>query len=337
MPPEIRLLGPEDSEVLQRVAPGVFDGPVQPRWAREFLGDERHHLVVALDEGWVVGMVSALHYVHPDKAPQLWINEIGVAPSHRRRGIGRQLLNAILAHGRTLGCTEAWLGTEETNVAARRLYDGAAGAHEPFMLYSFPLEEGDPQPVPAGRLTRPARLSSRTSSGRPLDGEFADYARPDIDQVVGDDAIEVLTAQSNQVLALLEPLGESLVSGRTYAPGKWTLKEVVGHLADDERIFAYRALCIARGDSRQLAGFDEKAYVEHAGFETRSLTSLLADYRAVRHATITLLGDLGPEAWLRRGIVNGYTATVRGLAFHIAGHELRHLRALREKYLRQPA
>ena len=142
MPPptEIRLLTSGDAPVLERVAPGVFDEPVQQRWTQEFLADARHHLIVALDEGLVVGMVSALHYVHPDKAPQLWINEIGVAPSHVRRGIGRQLLDAILAHGRTLGCTEAWLGTEATNVAARHLYESAGAMPEAFILYEFPLD-----------------------------------------------------------------------------------------------------------------------------------------------------------------------------------------------------
>jgi ribosomal protein S18 acetylase RimI-like enzyme len=147
MPIEIRRLGAGDGKVLDRVAPGVFDGPVQPRWTSEFLADARHHLIVALDGDRVVGMVSALHYVHPDKAPQLWINEIGVAPSHRRRGIGRLLLDAILAHGRTLGCTEAWLGTEETNVAAQRLYGSAGGAAEAFVLYEF-LFDADPSAEP---------------------------------------------------------------------------------------------------------------------------------------------------------------------------------------------
>jgi ribosomal protein S18 acetylase RimI-like enzyme len=139
---EVRLLGSQDSDVLQHVADDVFDGPVDAVWCREFFDDARHHLAVAIDDGAVVGMVSAVHYVHPDKAPQLWINEIGVASSHRRRGIARQLLDTILAHGRTLGCTEAWLGTEESNVPARALYRGAGGKAEPFTLYSFPLEDG---------------------------------------------------------------------------------------------------------------------------------------------------------------------------------------------------
>jgi aminoglycoside 6'-N-acetyltransferase I len=147
MPLEIRLLGAGEGEVLRHVAPGVFDGPVLPHWTREFLADVRHHLIIAREDGVVVGMVSAVDYVHPDKAPQLWINEIGVAPSHQRRGIGRRLLEAMLAHGRALGCTEAWLGTEEANVAARRLYESAGGAPEAFTLYSFSLQPGDvPEP-----------------------------------------------------------------------------------------------------------------------------------------------------------------------------------------------
>ena len=139
MPLEIRLLGAGDEDVLRNVAPGVFDAPVQTRLAHEFLGDRRHHLVVARDDRVVVGMVTAVDYVHPDKAAQLWINEIGVSPSHRRRGIGRRMLDAMLAHGRALGCTEAWLGTDAANVPARRLYESAGAMSEPFLLYSFSL------------------------------------------------------------------------------------------------------------------------------------------------------------------------------------------------------
>jgi hypothetical protein len=178
------------------------------------------------------------------------------------------------------------------------------------------------------------RHAPRAISGRPADDEFATYAKPDIALVAGDDAIGVLVAQRRATVLLVESLDEEGVQGRTYATGKWTLKEVLGHLADDERIFAYRALCIARGDTAPLPSFDEKAYVAAAGFEARPLASLLAEYRAVRHATIALLGGLPAEAWLRRGRVTDYEASVRGLAFHIAGHELRHLRTIREKYLR---
>jgi aminoglycoside 6'-N-acetyltransferase I len=117
----------------------VFDHAVQPRWADAFLADRRHHLVVALDDGVVVGMVSALDYVHPDKAPQLWINEVGVAAAHRRQGVALLMLRAMLDHGRALGCTEAWVGTEPDNVAARALYERAGGTSESTLLYEFPF------------------------------------------------------------------------------------------------------------------------------------------------------------------------------------------------------
>jgi hypothetical protein len=172
-----------------------------------------------------------------------------------------------------------------------------------------------------------------TISGRPLDGEFADYAKSDIDSVPGDDAVAALRAQGEQVVALFSTLRDDDVRGLAYAPGKWTLKEVVGHLADDERIFAYRALCVARGDARPLPGFDEQEYMAASRFESRALADVLREYQSVRAASVTLFDSLDDTAWLRRGIVNGYEASVRGLAFHIAGHELHHLRTVREKYL----
>lgn len=139
---DIRLLDPDDAAALQHVAPGVFDNPVDPRWSAEFLADPRHHLAVALDDGQVVGMATGLHYVHPDKPPELWINEVGVAPTHRGRGIGRQVLGALLAHGRSLGCREAWLLTDHENAAARRMYAAAGGVEaETPLLIDFDLTD----------------------------------------------------------------------------------------------------------------------------------------------------------------------------------------------------
>ena len=169
-----------------------------------------------------------------------------------------------------------------------------------------------------------------SKSGRPADGEFADYAKADIDFVAGDDAVAALARQENETAQLFERAGEL----PAYAEGKWTLKEVLGHLIDDERVFAYRALCVARGDARPLAGFDENEYVAAASFDARSLQSLLDEYRIVRRATIALFDSLTGEQWLRRGNVNGHEASVRGLAFHIAGHELHHLRTVRERYIK---
>lgn len=137
----IRVLGSDDTAVLEQVAVDVFDNEVDPRWSAEFLADPRHHLAVALDDGQVVGMASAVHYVHPDKPPELWINEVAVAPSHHHRGIGRQLLDALFARGRTLGCQEAWVLTEQNNAAARGLYGAVGGveAPEPVVMVTFAL------------------------------------------------------------------------------------------------------------------------------------------------------------------------------------------------------
>jgi aminoglycoside 6'-N-acetyltransferase I len=135
----IRLLGPGDAAVLAHVAPEVFDEPVHPDWSAQFLADPRHHLVVAIHHGQVVGMATGLHYVHPDKPPELWVNEVGVAPTHRRRGIGRALLAALFERGRALGCGEAWLGTDAANSAARALYRAAGGREAPMVYVAFAL------------------------------------------------------------------------------------------------------------------------------------------------------------------------------------------------------
>lgn len=170
-------------------------------------------------------------------------------------------------------------------------------------------------------------------SGRPEVGEYAAYAKADIDLVQGDDIVLALAAQVEQTLSVLRPIEDRRAATLTYAPGKWNLKQIVGHLSDDERIFAYRALCLSRCDSRPLPGFEEKDYVRCGNFDRRHFSELLEELRIVRECTVALLQGLTSDAWLRRGVVNGYSATVRGLAFHIAGHELHHLKVLKEKYL----
>jgi uncharacterized damage-inducible protein DinB len=173
----------------------------------------------------------------------------------------------------------------------------------------------------------------RAPTGRPERGEFAEYAASDIAAVVGDDAVTALLALESGTQALFQSCRKLVESGATYAPGKWTLKEVLGHIIDDERIFCYRALCVARGEVTELPGFDEELYAAAADFERRTLSSLLAEYSTVRAATVAMLEHLPTEAWTRKGTVNGYSASARGLAFHIAGHELHHRRVITERYL----
>ena len=138
----IRLLGPGDASVLDRVAPDVFDYAVDPRWTAVFFADTRHHLAVALDGDLVVGMASAVHYVHPDKPAELWVNEVGVAPTHQQQGLGLRLMRALFDRGREMGCREAWVGTEPGNTAARRLYAAAGGTEEEMVYITFDLAAG---------------------------------------------------------------------------------------------------------------------------------------------------------------------------------------------------
>ena len=135
----VRVLGPGDVRVLDHVAPDVFDNAVDARLAAEFLADPRHHLAVAIDGTTVVGMASAVHYVHPDKPTELWVNEVAVAESHWRRGIGRDLMRALLERGRELGCGQAWVATDEANLAARRLYSSVGGVPEGAIIFTIPI------------------------------------------------------------------------------------------------------------------------------------------------------------------------------------------------------
>ncbi|HET6822731.1 MAG TPA: GNAT family N-acetyltransferase, partial [Anaerolineales bacterium] len=120
---EIKLLGRTDLSLLHNVAEDVFDDPIVESSAKEFLNDPRYRLVVALDDDLVVGFVSAVIYVHPDKpAPEMWINEIGVAPTHHRQGVGKALMQAILEEAKRSGCSEAWVLTERDNLPAMTMY-----------------------------------------------------------------------------------------------------------------------------------------------------------------------------------------------------------------------
>jgi ribosomal protein S18 acetylase RimI-like enzyme len=137
-----KILTHRDEGVLETVAPDVFDNPIDARAAGEFLRDPRHRLAVAIDGEAVVGFVSAVLYVHPDKpAPELWINEVGVASSHQRRGIARRLLDLTLEDARASGCREAWVLTDRSNQAATQLYESGGGkASGDHVMFTFRLD-----------------------------------------------------------------------------------------------------------------------------------------------------------------------------------------------------
>jgi aminoglycoside 6'-N-acetyltransferase I len=164
---EIKVLGPQDAGILADVAPDVFDDPIDVERADEFLADPRHHLVVAVEDSRVVGFVSAVHYLHPDKPrPELWINEVGVAATHRRRGLGTRLLRSLFAAARGLGCAEAWVLTDRANTAAMRLYPAAGSTEAPtdHVMFTFRLDAGAARAVP-GSVARVPDAAPGTSSG----------------------------------------------------------------------------------------------------------------------------------------------------------------------------
>jgi ribosomal protein S18 acetylase RimI-like enzyme len=138
---EIKLLGPGDEPMLSRLAPGVFDKDIDPALTREYLAEAHFHLAVAVESGVVVGMASAVDYVHPDKPRELWINEVGVAATHRGCGVATRLLRALFEHAQGLGCWQAWVLTNRSNAAAMRLYVSAGGLADAddTILFEFDL------------------------------------------------------------------------------------------------------------------------------------------------------------------------------------------------------
>ena len=166
---------------------------------------------------------------------------------------------------------------------------------------------------------------------RPAPGDYAPYAEQYVVLVSGDDIVGALSAQLKQTVALFSGRSERDGNFR-YAPGKWTVKEVLGHVADTERIFAYRALRIARGDQTPLADFEQDDYVRGARFSERKLADVVEEYSDVRRANLDLFRSLDEEAWRRRGAANNSPVTVLALAYLIAGHELHHRKILGERY-----
>jgi hypothetical protein len=167
---------------------------------------------------------------------------------------------------------------------------------------------------------------------RPASGEFADFYAGYIAGVPDGDLLRMLEAQGRETAALLAAVPESK-GGFAYAPDKWTLKDVLGHIADAERVFSYRALRIARGDEIPLPGFDEKAWVPNAGAGARTIQDLRDELAVVRAATLALLRHLPAESVTRMGTASGKPISVRALAWILAGHERHHLRIIRDRYL----
>jgi hypothetical protein len=166
---------------------------------------------------------------------------------------------------------------------------------------------------------------------RPEPGEYAPFYETYVSKVQGGDVLSQLESQRLQTAQLFAASTERDGNFR-YAPDKWTIKEVVGHLSDTERIFTYRALRIARGDQTPLQSFEQNDYVKNGNFAEQSLADLVAEFGLIRAATLALFRSFNAEAWARRGTASNNPVTVRALAFITAGHELHHREILKERY-----
>ncbi len=167
---------------------------------------------------------------------------------------------------------------------------------------------------------------------RPAPSEYAPYYGKYIDRVGDGDILKTLAAQHRDTRALLEGVDEKRGAFR-YAPGKWSLKQVIGHMADVERVFTYRALAFARNDRAPLPSMEQEEWMAHSNFESRSLASILAEWSAVRAATLALFESFDAEIGTRHGMASGVEVSVRALPFIVAGHELHHMGVVLERYL----
>jgi hypothetical protein len=174
-----------------------------------------------------------------------------------------------------------------------------------------------------------ATSSMRT---RPAATEYAAYYETYVSKVPESDVVAVLDAQLGETLDLIRSIPEPK-AGYRYAPDKWSVRQLVGHVIDSERVFAYRTLRIARGDQTPLAGFDQETFMAGADFDAYSLEELAAEFEHVRRATLALLSHLRDDAWSRTGVASDNEVSVRGLAYIMAGHVRHHMGVLTSRYL----
>ena len=175
-------------------------------------------------------------------------------------------------------------------------------------------------------------MTAAAITKRPENTEYAESYEGYVSKVPAGNIVGMLTQQLTETLALIGSIPDGRHDWR-YAEGKWSVKELIGHVIDSERIFAYRALRFGRGDRTELPGYEQDDYVNGAKFSERSLSDLAEEYEHVRRSTISLFSSLDEEAWSRRGSANNNEVSVLALAYIIAGHERHHIEILKTRYL----
>ncbi len=173
-----------------------------------------------------------------------------------------------------------------------------------------------------------------STAARPAASEHLPYYTRYIELVPGNDVMAALKSQLPETIAFLNRITEEKSTSR-YAPGKWSVREVLGHMIDTERVFAYRALRVGRGDATPLAGFEQDDYIKGANFDQVRWSALIEEFELVRRANILMFSGFSEEAWMRSGVANNAAITARALAWIIAGHELHHRKVIEDKYLKR--
>jgi hypothetical protein len=168
-------------------------------------------------------------------------------------------------------------------------------------------------------------------SQRPAAGEYAPFFAGYVKLVPEAEVLPVLAAQASEIRRLARSVPPDRETFR-YAPGKWSIREILGHIGDGERVFGYRAFCISRGDQAALPGFDENDYIAESAYDQQTAAELADDFAGLRAANLAVLGRLDPARWARVGNANGSPVSVRALAFILAGHVRHHLGVLKERY-----
>jgi uncharacterized damage-inducible protein DinB len=169
---------------------------------------------------------------------------------------------------------------------------------------------------------------------RPLVGEYPEYYQPYVNliPVPEYDLLSILKENLERTITLFEGISEEDAHFR-YAENKWSIKEVLGHMTDTERIMSYRLLRIGRGDQTPLAGFNENDYVDSSQINRLPIKNVLDDFVATRKATITLIQNMPEETWDKKGVANSMEITTRAIAYIIVGHAIHHLKIINERYL----
>jgi phosphinothricin acetyltransferase len=349
---DVEPMSPADWEAVRAIyQEGITSGQATfeveaPPWEQWDAGHHAFGRLVARAGGRVVGW-AALSPVSRRRC-YAGVAEVSVyvAAAHRGRGVGRRLLQAVIAESERHGVWTLQGGTFAENAASLRLQEACGfrvlgrreriARHHGVWRDTILTERRSPVVGAGGSTTEATDCGRKTMTKRPDASEHAPYYQKYIALVPEDDVLAALEAQLGETLAVVGGLPEAR-GGERHPPYTWSVKEVVGHLTDTERVMGYRALRFARADSTPLPGFDENAFARAADFDRVPLRELVQEFEAVRRSHLLLFRHLDEAAWSRAGEANGDRVTVRALAYILVGHGRHHTAILGRRLSPAPA